>query len=694
MPSPKKSPATPPVPSESTYSASDLQVLEGLDAVRKRPGMYIGSTDGRGLTHLAFEIIDNAVDEALAGFCTHIDVCLHTDGSVSVADDGRGIPVDVNPQTKLTGVELVFTKLHAGGKFGGSGYKVSGGLHGVGASVVNALSSRLEVEVLRSKKLYSMSFAKGVAGSFTGKKFTPSRTLRSTPVPKELAKGFCAAHRRPTGTKVRYWPDADIFLEDSSLDLPLLRERLSTTAYLVPGLSIALTVEGNSTEPEVFFSKNGIRDLVSAASPTPLHPVLHLLGTGTFLEKVPVLSEEGLRTEEVSREVEVDVALVWTATFDSNVKSFVNIVSTAKGGTHVAGFERALTKAVQELCSQGRTMRSSEDPPEKADVLEGLVAAVSVRFPEPQYEGQTKEILGTSAITKVVADVVTEQFKLALAARGGKVITKTIVEKVVAAARTRRHLRTQRDVMRRKSALESSALPAKLVDCRSSDLEHTELLIVEGDSAMGTGKSARDSEFQALLPIRGKILNTLRASEQKMLDNQECAAIIAALGAGSGRTFDLESVRYGKLIFLADADVDGAHIRCLLLAMTWRYMRPLLDAGRVYAAVPPLHRLSVQGRDPIYTYSDLELRQTLARLEADSVKVREVQRYKGLGEMDANQLFETTLDPSRRVLRRITVEDAAAAHAMFELLLGNDVAPRRDFIVESSGDFDLTSLDI
>jgi DNA gyrase subunit B len=677
-----------------SYSASDLQVLEGLDAVRKRPGMYIGSTDGRGLTHLAFEIVDNAVDEALAGFCTHIEVCLHADGSVSVADDGRGIPVDVNPQTKLTGVELVFTKLHAGGKFGGSGYKVSGGLHGVGASVVNALSHRLEVEVLRNKKLYSMSFSKGNAGEFSGKKFLPSKNLRTAPVPKALAKGFCSAHQRSTGTKVRYWPDPDIFLPEAVLDLNLLRDRLSTTTYLVPGLSIALTIEGSTKDPEVFFSKNGTKDLVASLTVSPLHPIMHLTGTGSFLEKVPVLSEEGLRTEEVARDVEVDISLVWTAGFDTTVKSFVNIVTTAKGGTHVAGFERSLTKLVQDLCSQGRAMRSSEDPPEKADVLEGLVASVSVRFPEPQYEGQTKEILGTAPVAKVVADVLTEQFKLALSARGGKTVAKTIVEKVVAAARTRRHLRTQRDVMRRKSALESSALPAKLVDCRSSDLEYTELLIVEGDSAMGTGKSARDSEFQALLPIRGKILNTLRASEQKMLDNQECASIIAALGAGSGRTFDLESVRYGKLIFLADADVDGAHIRCLLLALTWRYMRPLLDAGRVYAAVPPLHRLSVSGSDPIYTYSDLELRQTLARLESENVSVREVQRYKGLGEMDANQLFETTLDPSRRVLRRITVEDAAAASAMFELLLGNEVAPRRDFIVESSGDFDFSTLDI
>lgn len=683
------------VPAAGEYSAADLQVLEGLDAVRKRPGMYIGSTDARGLTHLAFEIVDNAVDEALAGHCSRIEVTLHTDGSVSVADDGRGIPVDVNPQTKLTGVELVFTKLHAGGKFGGSGYKVAGGLHGVGASVVNALAERLEVEVLRANKLHAMSFHRGVAGTFGSKGFKPSSGMRTTAVPRGLTKGFISGSKRATGTKVRYWPDPEIFLPDATVDRALLTERLMTTAYLVPGLTITLHDE-SVTDSKVFLSKNGTVDLVAAsASGALLHAPLHLVGTGSFTERIPVVTESGLRTEEVSREVEVDVALAWMDGYDTSVKSFVNIVSTAKGGTHVAGFERSVTKVLQDLASQGRTMRANEEPPEKADVLEGLVAAVSVKFPEPQYEGQTKEVLGTSAVAKVVAEVVAEQMRAVLAARGGKTITKTIVDKVVSASRTRRALRAQREVIRRKNALESSALPAKLVDCRSSDLEHTELLIVEGDSAMGTGKSARDADFQALLPIRGKILNTLRASEQKMLDNAECASIIAALGAGSGRTFDLDAVRYGKLIVLADADVDGAHIRCLILSMTWRYMRPLLEAGRVYAAVPPLHRISVSNPEQhIYTYSDTERLTVLAELEATGRKVREVQRYKGLGEMDAQQLFETTLDPARRVLRRITVADAVEANAMFELLMGNDVAPRRDFIVDASGDFDLAALDV
>jgi DNA gyrase subunit B len=685
----------------SSYSASDLQVLEGLDAVRKRPGMYIGSTDSRGMTHLAFEIIDNAVDEALAGYCSTIEVVLHEDGSVSVTDDGRGIPVDVNPQTKLTGVELVFTKLHAGGKFGGGGYKVAGGLHGVGASVVNALSERLEVEVLRGQKLYSMSFQRGTPGVFSQKGFKPQNTLRAAPAPASYAAKFLTGGPRSvkSGTKVRYWPDREIFPSDATLAQDVLRDRLQTTAFLVPGLTIRFFVEdlkNITSEPVVFFSKRGTPDLVETSAPAQLlHTPIHITGTGSFLERVPVLKENVLHNEEVSRDVEVDISLAWCAGFEPSVRSFVNIVSTAKGGTHVAGFERGVVKVLQELASQGRTLRANEDAPEKVDVLEGLVVAISVKFPEPQYEGQTKEVLGTAAITKVVEKVVLDGMRAAFEARGGKTLSKVIVEKVVSAARTRRQLRAQRDVIRRKNALESSALPAKLVDCRSSDNLLTELLIVEGDSAMGTGKSARDAEFQALLPIRGKILNTLRTSEQKMLDNAECASIVAALGAGCGRSFDVDQVRYGKLIVLADADVDGAHIRCLLLAMTWRYMRPLLEAGRVYAAVPPLHRVALSSPDEyVYTYSDPELKELLAQAEASNRRVREVQRYKGLGEMDAEQLFETTLDPARRVLRRITIEDATLADETFELLMGNDVAPRRDFIVDASDGFDLASLDV
>jgi DNA gyrase subunit B len=671
-------------PSADGYSASDLQVLEGLDAVRKRPGMYIGSTDSRGLTHLAFEIVDNAVDEAIAGFCSSITLTVHPDDSVEVVDDGRGIPVDVNPQTKLTGVELVFTKLHAGGKFGGSGYKVAGGLHGVGASVVNALSSRLEVSVMRDGGCHLMSFERGRPGVFdTAGRFTPGAQLRRV-----------KAKAKSTGTTVRYWPDRELFLASAELDVVLLSERLRTTAHLVPNLRITL-VDARGAEPttEVFQSSAGVVDLVSDAA-TVLHTPFHLVGTGSFTETVPVLSDGVLTTQDVERDVEVDVAFAWSDGFEYQLRSFVNIVATPKGGTHVVGFERALTRSVVELCTSLKAFKASEDPPEKADVLEGLVAVVSVKLPEPQYEGQTKEVLGTAAVNKVVAEVVAEQFKVALAAKGAKTAAKLVADKVVAAARTRRTLRAQRDVIRRKNALESSALPAKLADCRSNDVERTELYIVEGDSSGRTFKAARDAEFQAMLPIRGKILNTLRSSEKKMLENAECAAIIAAVGAGSGRTFNLDQARYQKVIVLADADVDGSHIRCLLLAMCWRHLRPLLEAGRVYAAVPPLHRIAVDRGEVRYTYSDDELTVALAEFAAAGRPVREVQRYKGLGEMDADQLAETTLDPSRRTLRRVTVHDAISADEVFELFMGSDVAPRREYIATHATSVSRESLDL
>jgi DNA gyrase subunit B len=669
--------------SATGYSAADLQVLEGLDAVRKRPGMYIGSTDTRGLTHLVYEIVDNAVDEAVAGHCDRIEVKLCTDGSVEVTDNGRGIPVDVNPQTKLTGVELVFTKLHAGGKFGGSGYKVSGGLHGVGASVVNALSARLEVEVHRDKRRYTMLFRQGVAGTETKGRFRPGAVL--------VDAGRVPA--KDTGTRVRFWPDRDIFTADAAIDVDALTVRMRTTAYLVAGLTIELIDETQPERSAQFSSTAGIIDLLGTMhTTTVLHKPLRLNGTGRFTETVPVLDGETLVSKDVEREVEVDIAMCWVDGFDGQIASYVNIVSTSKGGTHVTGFERAVVRVVQDWC-KGKT-RANEDGPEKQDVLEGLYAVVSVAFPEPQYEGQTKEILGTAAVAKVVADVLAQQLRAVTDQRGGKALQKTVTDKVVAAMRTRRALRAQRDVIRRKNALESSHLPAKLVDCRAHGETGTELLIVEGDSAMGTAKSARDSRTQALLPIRGKILNTLRASEQKMLDNAECASIITALGAGSGRGFDLDQVRYEKLIILADADIDGAHIRTLLLCLVWRYMRPLLEAGRVYAAVPPLHRIAVSGGEVRYTYSDAELAAANTELAAAGRTIREVQRYKGLGEMDSDQLFETTLDPERRILRRLTLQDAAHAERVFELLMGNEVGPRRDFIVEASGDFDLASLDV
>lgn len=681
------------------YSAKHLAVLEGLDAVRKRPGMYIGSTDGRGLMHCLWEIVDNAVDEALVGFAKTIDVVLHPDGSVEVRDDGRGIPVDVEAKSKLTGVELVMTKLHAGGKFGGGSYAASGGLHGVGASVVNALSERLDVEVDREGKIHLMSFKRGVPGVFDGdgpgSAFTKQSGLRAGGRAK---KGL-------TGTRIRYWADRQIFDKTAEFDLEALRDRARQTAFLVPGLAIRLHDhrESSSAEPEVFQFAGGIASYCEHLSTEePVTSIVRLTGTGHFHETVPVLDDKGhLNPQEVERELKVDIALRWNAGYDSDVRSFVNIIATPKGGTHLTGFERAITKVLNEQLRAQRTLKTSEDNVTKDDVLEGMAAVVTVRLPEPQFEGQTKEVLGTPAASRIVAHVVQKELTnwFTNPPRGDKASTKLALDKVANAMRTRVAARTHRDVQRRKNALESSALPAKLRDCRSDDVDKTELFIVEGDSALGTAKDARNSEFQAILPIRGKILNVQKSSLADMLKNAECASIIQVIGAGSGRTFDLEQARYQKIILMSDADVDGAHIRCLLLTLIHRYMRPLLDEGRVYAAVPPLHRIEVtaHGKTPgevRYTYSDAEMKQVLKDLKTAGRRWKDpVQRYKGLGEMDARQLRETTMDPRTRSLRRITMSDAAAAETMFDLLMGSDVAPRKEFIVQGATSLDRSRID-
>ena len=681
------------------YSAKHLAVLEGLDAVRKRPGMYIGSTDGRGLMHCLWEIVDNAVDEALVGSAKRIDVVLHPDGSVEVRDDGRGIPVDIERKTKLSGVELVMTKLHAGGKFGGGSYAASGGLHGVGASVVNALSERLDVEVDRDGKVHAMSFRRGVPGVFADETPGSDFTRQS---------GLCVvgkAGKGVTGTRVRYWADRQIFDPSAVFDLDALRDRARQTAFLVPGLGIHLHDLRNADAPleETFQFDGGIASFCEHLAPdAAVTNLVRLTGTGHFHETVPMLDDKGHMTpREVEREMHVDIALRWGTGYDPVVRSFVNIIATPKGGTHLTGFERAITKVLNEQLRTQRTLRASEDNVLKDDVLEGMTAVVTVRLPEPQFEGQTKEVLGTPAATRIVTNVVQRELTawFTTPPRGDKQSTKLALEKVANAMRTRVAARAHRDVQRRKTALESSALPAKLRDCRSDDVERTELFIVEGDSALGTAKDARNSEFQAILPIRGKILNVQKSSLADMLKNAECASIIQVIGAGSGRTFDLEQARYQKIILMSDADVDGAHIRCLLLTLIHRYMRPLLDAGRVFAAVPPLHRIETiasgrSGAEVIYTYSDAEMRQTLDRLRSAGRRWRDpVQRYKGLGEMDSRQLRETTMDPRTRSLRRITMADAAAADGVFDLLMGSDVAPRRDFIVQGAADLDRARID-
>ncbi|NBM14159.1 type IIA DNA topoisomerase subunit B [Streptomyces sp. GC420] len=686
----------------SNYTARHLLVLEGLEAVRKRPGMYIGSTDSRGLMHCLWEIIDNSVDEALGGYCDHIEVILHDDGSVEVQDNGRGIPVDVEPKTGLSGVEVVMTKLHAGGKFGGGSYAASGGLHGVGASVVNALSARLDVEVDRGGNTHAISFRRGVPGIFTEQgpdaPFDPGNGLRKIKrVPKTR-----------TGTRVRYWADRQIFLKDAKLALDTLHQRARQTAFLVPGLTIVvrdecgLGADGGKGE-EIFRFDGGISEFCEfLAQDKAVCDVIRLTGQGTFKETVPVLDDLGHMTPtEVTRDLGVDIALRWGTGYDTTVRSFVNIIATPKGGTHVAGFERSLTKTVNEVLRSAKLLRVAEDDIVKDDALEGLTAVVTVRLAEPQFEGQTKEVLGTSAASRIVGQVVSKELKefLTSTKRDAKAQARAVLEKAVAAARTRIAARQHKEAQRRKTALETSSLPAKLADCRSDDVDRSELFIVEGDSALGTAKLARNSEFQALLPIRGKILNVQKSSVSDMLKNAECGAIIQVIGAGSGRTFDIDQARYGKVIMMTDADVDGSHIRCLLLTLFQRYMRPMVEAGRVFAAVPPLHRIELiqpkRGQDKyVYTYSDNELRSTLLEFERKSVRYKDsIQRYKGLGEMDADQLAETTMDPRHRTLRRINIGDLDAAEHAFDLLMGNEVAPRKDFITGSAATLDRSRID-
>jgi DNA gyrase subunit B len=683
---------------DNTYNAHHLLVLEGLEAVRKRPGMYIGSTDTRGLMHCLWEIIDNSVDEALAGFCGHIDVTLHPDGSAEVQDDGRGIPVDKEPKTGLSGVEVVFTKLHAGGKFGGGSYNATGGLHGVGSSVVNALSARLDVAVDRSPATQHMSFRRGAPGVFAGDQpgddFTPGSGLHKG---KRVPKGR-------TGTTVRFWPDRQIFTRDATFLFDDLVTRARQTSFIVPGLEIVIRdLRGPEPVEEKFRHDGGIAEYCEFLSHgEPVTDVLRLEGHDRFTETVPLLDDKGHMTpQDVERDLHVDVALRWDTGYETEIRSYVNVIATPKGGTHVAGFEAALTKTLNDACRETKTLKVAEPDVVKDDVLEGLTAVVTVRLAEPQFEGQTKEVLGTPAARSVVRKVVSAELKkfLTSSRRTDKAQAKLVLDKVANASRTRIAARQQRDNQRRKNALESSALPAKLADCRSTDTDRTELFIVEGDSALGTAKLARNSEFQALLPIRGKILNVQKASTGDMLKNAECASIIQVVGAGSGRTFDLEQARYGRIVFMADADSDGAHIRCLLTTLFFKYMPDLIASGRVFSAVPPLHRIELtnpkKGMDRyVYTYSDVELQRKLAELAKRGLRWKDpVQRYKGLGEMDADQLAETTMDPRHRTLRRITVDDAQVAAEVFELLMGSDVAPRKEFIVAGAYEIDAELID-
>jgi len=684
---------------DSSYNAHHLLVLEGLEAVRKRPGMYIGSTDTRGLMHCLWEIIDNGVDEALAGAARRIEVVLHADGSAEVHDDGRGIPVDKEPKTGLPGVEVIFTKLHAGGKFGGGSYVATGGLHGVGASVVNALSSRLDVEVERSPSVQGMSFQRGTPGVFAADGPGGGFEARSG-----LTRRGARVKKGVSGTRIRFWPDRQIFTKGATFVFDELVTRARQTSFIVPGLELSIRdLRGDTPVEESFRHDGGITEFCDfLASDEPVTEILRLQGGGTFTETVPLLDDKGHMTpQDVERDLAVDVAVRWGTGYETELRSFVNVIATPKGGTHLSGFEQAVTKTFNEVLRSSKVLKVSELDVVKDDVLEGMTAVVAVRLAEPQFEGQTKEVLGTPAARSVVRKVVAAELKKHLTStkRAEKAQAKVVLEKVANASRTRIAARTHRETQRRKNALESSALPSKLADCRSIDMDRSELFIVEGDSALGTAKLARDSEYQALLPIRGKILNVQKASVGDMLKNAECASIIQVVGAGSGRTFDIDARRYGRIIFMADADSDGAHIRCLLATLFFKYMPDLIREGRVYTAVPPLHRIELsnpkKGMDKyVYTYSDNELQRKLAELSKKNVRWKDpVQRYKGLGEMDADQLAETTMDPRRRTLRRITVDDADAAAQVFELLMGSEVAPRKEFLVQGAYEVDADAID-
>ena len=876
---------------ETLYGADDLTHLEGLEAVRKRPGMYIGSTDSRGINHLFTEIVDNSTDEGIAGAATRVVVTLHADGSIQVDDNGRGIPTGVHAKSGLSGVELVLTRLHAGGKFGGSGYKTSGGLHGVGASAVNALSARFDVTVRQDGKVHQMSFAHGVPGEFDGPgpkaRFTQRSGLRAT---GKMKRG------ESSGTSIRYWYDARYFDAGAALDISVVLSKLRHTAFLVPGVTYVLRdATGGSIEEQTFHYPNGISDMVEFLTPPGDRPVSGILlanGTGTYLENAA--DENGVMRSKVERHAEVEVAFRWGTGYERTVECFTNTIRNVHGGTHRKGFERAAVKAVQDAISRSRgLLKPKEDPPILDDVLEGMTAVIHVRIPEPQFTSQTKDELSTSGITKVIQAVVDRHIKAWTEDRRTKTEAKTVLQKVVDAGRVRLTQKQQKDAARRKTALEGAAMPAKLVDCRTTGVSRSELFLVEGDSALGcftgdtmialasgtsrsfkdlaedwdqgithfgyttneagrvvvaplvaprltksgvplvrvtldngesvrctpdhlfrrrdgsyrradalvagdslmplyrsvsaksagdeldgyervwmndrdewvythyladaynlrqgtdsvangvvrrrataqvnhrvvavtpldetadvydltvdgyhnfaleagvfvhnSARMARVSEYQALLPLRGKILNVQKASLADTLRNVEIASIVQVLGAGTGRTFDLPAMRYGRVILMADADVDGSHIRTLLITLFAKYMRPVIEDGRLYAAMPPLHKIVTKGRnsETIFTFTQREMETTVARLEkAGRQVVTPVPRFKGLGEMDADELWETTMNPATRSMRRITMDDVDEAETALELLMGEKVEPRRNWLVESAARVDQEAIDI
>ena len=638
---------------EHKYGADQIQVLEGLEAVRKRPGMYIGSVSVRGLHHLVYEIVDNCVDEALAGYCTEINVQIEPGNIISVQDHGRGIPVDIHPKTKISAAETVYTKLHAGGKFGGdSGYKVSGGLHGVGASVVNALSTWVEVTIQRDGGIYEMKFERG-------KTIEPLKRIGDSD---------------KTGTKVRFLADDTIF-ETLEYEYEVLENRFREMAFLTKGLKITIEDLREETPKKAEFHYEG--------------------GLSSFVEFLNK-NKEKINAKpiyiEKDGEVPIEIAIQYTTAYSENIYSFVNNINTIEGGTHLEGFKRALTKTFNDYAKSHNLIKEKDGNLQGEDIREGITAVISVKVKEPQFEGQTKTKLGNSNVTGIVQSVVNEEFSAYL--EENPTVAKSILEKCISASRAREAARKARELVRRKNALETSTLPGKLADCSEKDAENCEVYIVEGDSAGGSAKQGRDRKFQAILPLWGKMLNVEKARADKIYGNDKLNPVILAIGAGIGADFDITKIRYGKVIIMADADVDGAHIRTLLLTFFFRYMRPLIENGNVYLAQPPLYKLSKKGMTDIYCYTDEDLDESFKELAEKGIARDQIniQRYKGLGEMNPEQLWETTMNPETRILVKVKLEDAIKADEIFTILMGDDIGPRRQFI-ESNAKF-VKNLDI
>ena len=627
---------------KNEYGADQIQILEGLEAVRKRPGMYIGSTSLRGLHHLVYEIVDNCVDEALAGYCTEINIVIEPGNIMSVEDNGRGIPVEIHPKTHISTAETVYTVLHAGGKFGGdSGYKVSGGLHGVGASVVNALSEWAEVTIQRDGGIYEMKFQRG-------------KTVET------LTK---IGDSKKTGTKVRFLADSTIF-ETLEYDFSTLEERFREIAFLNKGLHITIEDQRNDEElkKSEFCFEGGLVSFVEYLNKNKekIHP------TPIYVEK--------------DGEVPVEIAIQYTTAYSENIITFVNNINTIEGGTHLEGFKRGITKVFNDYARAHNILKEKDSNLLGEDIREGMTAVISVKVKEPQFEGQTKTKLGNSNVTGIVQSMVVEV--LAPFLEENPSVAKAILEKCISASRAREAARKARELVRRKSALESTTLPGKLADCSEKDASQCEVYIVEGDSAGGSAKQGRDRRFQAILPLWGKMLNVEKSRADKIYNNEKLQPVILAVGAGIGNDFDINKIRYGKIIIMADADVDGAHIRTLLLTFFFRYMRPLIENGNVYLAQPPLYKLSKKGMEDVYCYTDEDLDKAYKELEEKGIQRDQLglQRYKGLGEMNPEQLWDTTMNPETRILVKVTMDDAIKADEIFTLLMGDEVEPRREFI--------------